>query len=155
MDITYAKVNYMIAFLPYVQALIAHCNAGHALMPMKSVPISKNVCEVHVDAIGVRYNVLNGYPCVDYATVAKLIPMKFADIPRHLPKPIRVAMNRPFPCQKDYTAFMWLIGNCMMLDPSVGQRFVVLYGKGSNGKSTLIKMVSTCLGTFATCALSD
>lgn len=154
LDMGNASVNYMAAFAPYVTALVSHARNKVVSMPPMSVPVTGAVCQVMVKDGGVQYVKRDGFPAVSYATIPRLSGIKFNTIDTRLSSGIHKSLSRPFPSLVDYKAFLWIVGNCMM-DPPAPQKFVLLYGTGSNGKSTLLGAITSCLGTFAAGALSD
>ena len=148
MDVTNVTVTYLAAIMPYVKYM------ERVAVKVRSLPLS--VCLGHFrldlamangmivsNRIAVRddsnQHDLKGFCVLSYSTLAYYKQWGMTDVCS-----VSRTLSPLFSDHKEYETLLWIIGNAL-LDPQPAAHFVILYGRGGNGKSTLLTMLRQIL----------
>ena len=162
-----ASVNYLAACIPYIGYLEKHA--------LRTTSIPTSICigtwrmsiflNEQEDKIVLQKasNIASIRDGIDERIGSFCVmPCAFDEIPRSWtpggPERLLRYLSVLFPEVKTLHTIMWIIGNCI-IDPGTSSKFLLLYGPGGTGKSTIIRAVEAllkgCCSTIKPGTLTD
>ena len=162
-----ASVNYLSACLPYIGYLEKHARRSG------SIPTSINVGTWRMSVLTdenegrIILRKSENIVAIDSELDSRIssfcvMPCTFNEIPLEWkpggPERLLKYTLVLFPDERSLHTIMWIIGNAVV-DPGTASKFLLLYGPGGTGKSTIIKLIETvlkgCCSTIKPGVLTD
>lgn len=85
----------------------------------------------------------------DYISKTTGIPyVPLNKVPKESQEQLLGALQKVFPVKEELNYMLWEIAQCLDGTPTT-QRFFMMVGHGSNGKSTIVRLMNTALGDYA------
>lgn len=121
----------------------------------KFISMKSNVMRIRRTGDVVTWTVVDGaFPLVPVGVNA-FVSFNDAVLDAYIARdPFCTAFKAPFTDDNDYRSMLWLMGDAL-LEPCNCHKFTLLYGTGRNGKSTMVNIITDCLGTSAVGTLDD
>ena len=83
---------------------------------------------------------------ISKTTGIEYVPLK--NVPKVSQEQLMGALQKVFPVKEELDYMLWEISQCLDGTPTT-QRFFMLTGHGSNGKSTIVRLINLALGEYA------
>lgn len=150
--------NYGVAMKPYLPDVVAFATQQCPMsVPYKFVSTAYGCARVSIEPDGCMSVVVAGMELMPrFLPVAmqQLHPLSCRDLHTLVAThTLHCKASRPFASLRDYLAYLWLVGNCVV-EPCSAPRVLVLLGLGDTGKSRVLEGPHSWLGIDCATILS-
>lgn len=143
------SVNYLPASEPFIDYLESHANRVSAIPTSICVGTRRKVISLENGRMTFRdsdpiISIMDGIGIDDRVSFFCNMPCKFPSLPRVWeydgPGRLERFMIPLFADHREFLTFKWIMGG-IPLDPAMQSKFLLLYGDGGTGKSTILKII--------------
>lgn len=143
------SVNYLPASEPFIDYLESHANRISAIPVSICVGTRRKVVSIDENTMTFRdcdpiVSIMDGTGIDDRVSTFCNMPCKFPELPRRWrydgPGRLERYMLPLFSDHRELLTFKWIMGG-IPLDPAMPSKFLMLYGDGGTGKSTILKII--------------